>query len=103
MDINTASFAMYTFSISVLVQALLVVSISSAADHGQYRKKLLLSFAWIGSTSVMLYIFISSNLYLLGGLLAIISNVAFGASFVLSTRSCPSWCATTRGCSLPRV
>ncbi|KAJ4396906.1 Autophagy protein 22 [Gnomoniopsis smithogilvyi] len=83
MEINTASFAMYTFSISVLVQALLVVSISSAADHGQYRKKLLLSFAWIGSSSVMLYIFISKNLYVLGAVLAIISNVAFGASFVL--------------------
>lgn len=83
MEINTASFAMYTFSISVLVQALLVVSISSAADHGQYRKKLLLSFAWIGSSSVMLYIFISKNLYILGAVLAIISNVAFGASFVL--------------------
>lgn len=83
MEINTASFAMYTFSISVLVQALLVVSISSAADHGQYRKKLLLGFAWIGSSSVMLYIFISKNLYVLGAVLAIISNVAFGASFVL--------------------
>lgn len=83
MEINTASFAMYTFSISVLVQALLVVSISSAADHGQYRKKLLLSFAWIGSSSVMLYIFISKNLYVFGAVLAIISNVAFGASFVL--------------------
>lgn len=83
VEINTASFAMYTFSISVLVQALLVVSISSAADHGQYRKKLLLSFAWIGSCSVMLYIFISKNLYILGSLLAIVSNVSFGASFVL--------------------
>ncbi|KAF3762358.1 MFS general substrate transporter [Cryphonectria parasitica EP155] len=83
VEINTASFAMYTFSISVLLQALLVVSISSAADHGQYRKKLLLSFAWIGSASVMLYIFISKNLYILGSVLAIISNVAFGASFVL--------------------
>lgn len=74
---------MYTFSISVLLQALLVVSISSAADHGQYRKKLLLSFAWIGSCSVMLYVFVSKNLYILGAVLAIISNVAFGASFVL--------------------
>lgn len=83
LEINTASFAMYTFSISVLVQALLVVSISSAADHGQYRKKLLLAFAWVGSSSVMLYIFISKSLYVLGALLAIISNVAFGASFVL--------------------
>lgn len=74
---------MYTFSTSVLLQALLVVSISSAADHGQYRKKLLLGFAWLGSFSVMMYIFVSSNVYILGAILAIISNVAFGASFVL--------------------
>ena len=49
LEINTASFAMYTFSVSVLVQALLVVSISCAADHGNFRKQLLLTFAWIGS------------------------------------------------------
>lgn len=83
MEINTASFAMYTFSISVLLQALLVVSISCAADHGNYRKKLLLSFAWIGSLSVMCYIFVSKSVYLLGAFLAIISNTSFGASFVL--------------------
>jgi UMF1 family MFS transporter len=82
-EINTASFAMYTFSISVLLQAILVVSISCAADHGNYRKKLLLAFAWIGSGSVMLYIFVSKSLYLLGALLAIVSNTSFGASFVL--------------------
>lgn len=83
LEVNTASFAMYTFSSSVLLQALLVVSISSAADHGQYRKKLLLGFAWLGSFSVMLYLFVSSQLYILGSILAIVSNVAFGASFVL--------------------
>ncbi|VBB72323.1 Putative autophagy-related protein 22 [Podospora comata] len=83
MEINTASFAMYTFSISVLLQALLVVSISCAADHGNYRKKLLLAFGWIGSGSVMLYIFVSKDLYLFGALLAIISNTSLGASFVL--------------------
>lgn len=83
IEINTASFAMYTFSISVLLQAVLVVSISCAADHGNYRKKLLLMFAWIGSASVMSYIFISKETYLLGALLTIISNTSFGASFVL--------------------
>jgi len=83
IEINTASFAMYTFSISVLLQALLVVSISSAADHGNSRKKLLLTFAWIGSFSVMAYIFVSKSTYLLGALLAIVSNTCFGASFVL--------------------
>jgi UMF1 family MFS transporter len=83
LEINTASFAMYTFSISVLLQALLVVSISCAADHGNYRKRLLLVFGWAGSISVMLYIFVTQKLYLLGALLAIISNTSFGASFVL--------------------
>jgi len=83
LEINTASFAMYTFSISVLLQALLVVSISCAADHGNYRKKLLLSFGWIGSFCVMGYIFVTKDTYLFGALLAIISNTSFGASFVL--------------------
>ena len=83
LEVNTASFAMYTFSISVLLQALLVVSISCAADHGNYRKRLLLTFGWIGSCSVMAYIFISKDIYILGAVLAIISNTSFGASFVL--------------------
>ncbi|OAA53950.1 autophagy protein [Niveomyces insectorum RCEF 264] len=83
VEINTASFAMYTFSISVLLQALLVVSISCAADHGNYRKTLLLAFAWTGSFAVMLYLVVSARLYLLGALLAVVSNTSFGASFVL--------------------
>ncbi|KAI1476687.1 MFS general substrate transporter [Daldinia eschscholtzii] len=74
---------MYTFSISVLLQALLVVSISCAADHGNYRKRLLLTFAWIGSFCVMCFIFIFKEIYIFGALLAIISNTSFGASFVL--------------------
>lgn len=83
IQINTASFAMYTFSASVLLQALLVVSISCAADHGNYRKRLLLAFAWLGGLSVMGFIFIGKTTYLLGALLTIISNTSFGASFVL--------------------
>ena len=35
VEINTASFAMYTFSLSVLLQALLIISVSGAADHGR--------------------------------------------------------------------
>ncbi|KAH0532720.1 hypothetical protein TsFJ059_001373 [Trichoderma semiorbis] len=83
IPVNTASFAMYTFSASVLLQALLVVSISCAADHGNYRKRLLLAFAWIGGFSVMCFILISKTNYLIGAFLTIISNTSFGASFVL--------------------
>lgn len=82
-EINTASFAMYTFSISVLVQSFLIISISAAADHGNYRKKLLLFFAFIGSTATMLFLAAVPKIYVFGALLAIISNTSFGASFVL--------------------
>ncbi|KAJ6071300.1 hypothetical protein N7499_009314 [Penicillium canescens] len=82
-EINTASFALYTFSLSVLVQAVLIISMSGAADHGSYRKTLLIIFAFIGSIATMLFLVIVPKVYLLGGLLAIISNTCFGASFVL--------------------
>jgi MFS transporter, UMF1 family len=83
LEINTASFAMYTFSISVLFQALLVISISCAADHGNYRKRLLLTFAFVGSIATMLFLPVTPSVYLLGALFAIISNTCCGASFVL--------------------
>lgn len=82
-EINTASFAMYTFSISVLIQALLIISMSGAADHGRFRKRFLLWFAFIGSTATMLFLPIVPSVYLLGAVLAIIANTCFGASFVL--------------------
>ena len=82
-EINTASFAMYTFSVSVFIQAILIISMSGAADHGNYRKMLLTTFAFIGSISTMLFLLVVPTVYLLGSLLAIIANTCFGASFVL--------------------
>lgn len=83
IEINTASFAMYTFSVSVFIQALLIISMSGAADHGRYRKLLLVTFACVGSIATMLFLPVVPQVYLLGSLLAIIANTCFGASFVL--------------------
>lgn len=83
LEVNTASFAMYTFSVSVLLQALVVVTMSGAADHGRFRKTLLLIFAVIGAVATMLFLPVKPSAYLLGSLWAIIGNVCFGASFVL--------------------
>ena len=82
-EINTASFALYTFSLSVFVQAIVIISMSGAADHGKYRKSLLLLFAFTGATATMLFLAVVPRVYVLGALLAIISNTCFGASFVL--------------------
>lgn len=83
VEINTASFAMYTFSISVLIQSLLIVSMSGAADHGRFRKTFLLVFAFTGAVALMLFLAVVPKVYLVGALLAIIANTCFGASFVL--------------------
>lgn len=83
VEINTASFAMYTFAMSVLIQAILIISMSGAADHGKYRKTLLVAFAAIGSISTMLFLPVTPSLYLLGGLFATLANTCLGASFVL--------------------
>lgn len=83
MEVNTASFAMYTFSLSVLIQALVVVTMSGAADHGRYRKSLMIGFAVVGAVATMLFLPVTPAVYLLGSLWAIIGNVCFGASFVL--------------------
>lgn len=74
---------MFSFSLSVLFQFLVVISISCAADHGHYRKKLLLIFAWTGAVATMLFLPITPAAYLIGALLAIIANTCLGASFVL--------------------
>lgn len=34
LEVNTASFAMYTFSLAVLIQALTLISFSALADYG---------------------------------------------------------------------
>ncbi|KAJ5214804.1 hypothetical protein N7468_010483 [Penicillium chermesinum] len=82
-EVNTASFALYTFSVSVLVQAVLIISMSGAADHGSYRKTLLVLFGLMGSIATMSILLVSPRIYLVGALLAIIANTCFGASFVL--------------------
>jgi len=82
-EVNTAAFALYVFSFSVFIQALLIISMSGAADHGRFRKSLLLSFAFIGSVASMLFLPVTSKFYYLGALLAIVANTCIGASFVL--------------------
>lgn len=74
---------MYTFSFSVLVQALTIVTMSGAADHGRFRKTLLLAFAFIGALATMSFLPVHSGVFWIAPILAIISNTCIGASFVL--------------------
>ncbi|KIY49606.1 MFS general substrate transporter [Fistulina hepatica ATCC 64428] len=82
--IDTASFSMYVNSASVALQALTVISVGGIADHPPHRKRLLLAFAILGSFSALLFFFVpsTSSAWLLCAVLAMTSNVGFGASVV---------------------
>ncbi|KAF9419742.1 Autophagy protein 22 [Podila epigama] len=84
--LDTASFSLYCISVSVFLQAFIFISMGALADHGTRRKTFLLFFSFLGSISTILFASISSSAYHLfwfAGVLVIISNVAFGASWVL--------------------
>ncbi|CAG8448933.1 14318_t:CDS:2 [Acaulospora morrowiae] len=80
--VDTASYSLYTYAFSVVLQAITAISIGATADHGAMRKTLLLSFAFAGSVSAMLFLFVTPSLFLLAGVFTIVGNVCFGASFV---------------------
>ncbi|KAF9100867.1 Autophagy protein 22 [Mortierella sp. AM989] len=82
--LDTASFSLYCISVSVFLQAVVFISMGALADHGTRRKTFLMTFSFIGAISTILFAAIrTASLYWLAGVLVIISNVAFGASWVL--------------------
>ncbi|KAJ5762693.1 hypothetical protein N7533_001374 [Penicillium manginii] len=83
LQINTASFAMYTFSLAVLIQALTLISFSALADYEHNRKSLLLAFGFIGSVTSMLFVLIWPSIYILGAILVVIGVTCLGSSFVV--------------------
>lgn len=94
---DTASFPLYVYSISVGLQALVVISLGDAADNPIMRKSLLMFFAALGSLAGFLFFFIdsSSATWSLSAILAIVANVALGASGVCLNSFIPSLARTT--------
>lgn len=90
--IDTASFSLYIYSLSVALQALTVISIGGIADHPQHRKRILLAFAYLGSLSATLFLLLpsTSTIWWFSSLLAICANVGFGASTVAMNAYLPS-------------
>ncbi|KAK0102025.1 Autophagy protein 22 [Cadophora gregata f. sp. sojae] len=82
-NMTTSSFALYTFSLAVFVQALALVSFSAVADHGRYRKKFLIGFGVAGGISSALFIFVVPQIFLVASILAVVGVTCLGSSFVI--------------------
>ncbi len=78
-------------SISVILQVFLLPLLGTIADYSTLKKRLMLFFATVGAVATLLLFFVKPDLPLLGsngavlmgGVLFIIANLAFGAAVVL--------------------
>lgn len=80
--ITAKSFFPLCISLSVFLQVFLLPILGTIADYTNLTKRLMAIFCYIGVVATCLMVFVSGNLYSLGGLLFIIGNLAFGASVV---------------------
>lgn len=83
IPVRAGSFFPYVLSLSVLLQVLLLPIIGAVADRTQRKKQLLALFAYIGAVATMGLYLAQGSAYLLGGLLFLVANLAFGASVVV--------------------
>ena len=77
------SFFPYAVSISVACQALVLPIVGAIADFGRRKREYLAAAAYLGSGATIAMFFLQGSSYLWGGLLLLLSNVAFGASIVI--------------------
>ena len=76
------SLFLYCGSISVLFQVFFLPILGAIADYSHLRKRMMQLFATLGAVATLALIFLVQETYLLGGLLFIIANLAFGAAVV---------------------
>ncbi len=82
LSIAAGSFFPYVVSLSVFLQIFLLPLLGAIADYTNLKKRLLLICAYIGALATMGMYFLQGDNYMLGGLLFLIANLAFGASIV---------------------
>jgi UMF1 family MFS transporter len=83
IPIRAESFHPYVLALSVALQVLVLPITGAIADRTQHKKRLLALLAYGGAITTMALYLVQGSAYLLGGLLFVVANVAFGASIVV--------------------
>ena len=88
--IEPAAIFPFSASLSVLLQVLLLPLLGTIADYTNLKKRMLLSFAYVGAAATVLLFFIQGDMaiigtngaVLLGSAFFIVANLCFGAAMV---------------------
>jgi MFS transporter, UMF1 family len=81
--VTAKSFFPFCIGLSVFLQVFLLPVLGAIADYTNLKKKLMAFFCYAGSAATSLFLFITGNRYLAGGLILIVASLCFGASLVL--------------------
>ncbi|HEX5543479.1 MAG TPA: MFS transporter [Micromonospora sp.] len=83
IKVATGSYYPYLVSLSVFLTVFVLPVIGAIADRSLHKKRLLGATAFIGAGATAAIVFVTGERYLLGGLLFMVANIAFGASVVV--------------------
>ncbi len=83
ITVAAGSYFPYLVSLSVLLTVFVLPVMGAIADRAERKKPLLAAAAFTGAGATVAMAFVTGERYLLGGLLFIIANIAFGASVVV--------------------
>jgi UMF1 family MFS transporter len=83
VTLSYASWFPYVLGLSILVQVFVLPITGAVADRSRRKTQILALFAYIGAGATMLMYFIADGRFVLGWVLYLIANMAFGASIVV--------------------
>jgi UMF1 family MFS transporter len=83
ITVAAGSYFPYLVSLSVLLTVFVLPVMGAIADRAERKKPLLAAAAFTGAGATIAMAFVTGERYLLGGLLFIVANIAFGASVVV--------------------
>lgn len=81
-QIEPTSFASAAISVSVIIQIVVFISIGAYADYGMGRYRMLMAVTALGALLCLLMLAVTADTWWLGGILGVLINVVYGASFI---------------------
>lgn len=82
-QVRPGSYFSLLVSLSVVLQVLVLPVTGAIADRSRHQRQLLASFAAVGAAATMLMVTLTDGRYVLGGILLVVANLAFGMSVVV--------------------
>lgn len=83
LSIPAGSYYPYLVSLSVLLTVVVLPVMGAVADRSAHKRRLLAAAAFTGAGATVAMGFVTGGRYLLGGVLFLVANIAFGASIVV--------------------